>query len=90
MVVVVGTGFAGSDFVVRMDAEARIEVDTNFCIDWVGALQANIMLVSVQPEQVPHFSLSRCQQYFISRVSMLYNIFLHVLLTYKIYKRYLP
>ena len=91
VVVVVGTGsagsVAGSDFVVCTAVEVRIEVDTGFGIDWVGTSQDDTMLVLVHPERALHFPFIRCRQYFLSRDGMLYNIFLHVLLTYKIYKR---
>ena len=61
VVAVVGTGSAGSDFVARTTAEACTKVDTDFGIDWVGTVQIDTMLAPVQPEQVSHFSLSRCQ-----------------------------
>ena len=87
VVVAEGTGSAGSDFVARTATEARTEIDTNFGIDWVGTMQDDTMVVPVQPGRVPHFSLSRCQQSFLSRTGMLHNLFLCVLLNYKIYKR---
>ena len=87
VVAVVGTGSAGSDFVACTTTEVCTEVDIDFGIDWVGTVQADMMLAPIHPERVPHFSLSRCQQSFLSRAGMLCNIFVHVLLNYKIYKR---
>ena len=61
MVAVVGTGSTGSvassDFVAR----TAVEVDIDFGIDCLGTAQADTMLAPIQPEQVSHFSLSRCQ-----------------------------
>ena len=90
---VVGTGstssVAGSDFFMCMIAKACTEVDTNFGIDWLGTAHVDTMLTPVHPETSRHFSLNRCRKYFLSRACMLCNIFLHVLLTYKTYKKYL-
>ena len=87
VVAVVGIGLsrslAGSDFVACTTTEACTEVDTDFGIDWVGTAQADMMLALVQPKRALHFSLSRCQQSFLSRAGILCNIFLRVLLTYK-------
>ena len=91
MVVVAGIGSndsaAGSDCVVYMVGVVHTEDYIGSNTVWMGAEQANMMLSWVHPKPAPHSSLSMCLPFFPSRVGMFCNISLHVLLTYKIYKR---
>ena len=81
MVVAGGTDLASrmtdSDLAMHMVIVLHTEADTG----WLVIVQADMMLVLVQPESAHHYSLSKYRPYFPSRVGMLSNPSLHVLLT---------
>ena len=85
------TGSTGSttdsDSVAHMVGLEHTEVDTSFGTHWVGTMQADTILVSVQPEPAHHSSSSRCLPSSPLGAGMLCNSSLHGLLTYKIYKK---
>ena len=87
VVVVEGTNSASSDFVVRMTAVVHIEAATGSNTMQVGTTRDDTMLAWVHPDPTPHSSSSMCLSSFTSRAGMLCNLSLHVLLTYRIYKR---
>ena len=87
VVVVVGTNFSriavdiGS--MVHTDSEMHTTTDTGLA----GKVHDGSAIALVHPESIHCSSSSMCLPSFPLRAGMLCNISLHVLLTYKIYKR---
>ena len=79
-----GTDSIGSDFVAHMVTVAHTEANIGSDTDWVGTMEADMMVASVHLEPAPHYSSSKYQPPFPSRVGMLYSLFPHVPLIYKI------
>ena len=85
-----GTNFVGIangiDSAAHMVSVAHTKADTGSDIDYVGTVEADMVLAWVHLGPIPHYSLSMCRPSFPSRVDMFDNLSIHALLICKIYK----